>query len=190
MYIEKNKNLPAQSLSISLTSFIRTQAMDITGFRNDFNPKQIIPLFKEACENKNIVSVFLSASRFLILNLVYWFIPGWFLFGIYQIIFSKKLWQIAGTKIEIALYEHQLAVRLSIKYQPMNIATLASILPFVVGFSQFLTQKYQTQLNHVFFQKNVPALGLPTEKLHWDTVQYLLKDQSNFFTRNRSSSLG
>lgn len=180
MYIEKNKNLPAQSLSISLTSFIRTQAMDITGFRNDFNPKQIIPLFKEACENKNIVSVFLSASRFLILNLVYWFIPGWFLFGIYQIIFSKKLWQIAGTKIEIALYEHQLAVRLSIKYQPMNIATLASILPFVVGFSQFLTQKYQTQLNHVFFQKNVPALGLPTEKLHWDTVQYLLKDQSNF----------
>ena len=83
-------------------------------------------------------------------------------------------------KAEIVLYEHQLAVRLSIKYQPMNIATLISILPFVVGFSQFLTQKYQTQLNHVFFQKNVPALGLPTETLHWDTVQYLLKDQSNF----------
>ena len=102
------------------------------------------------------------------------------MFGIYQIIFSKKLWQIARTKAEIVLYEHQLAVRLSIKYQPMNIATLISILPFVVGFSQFLTQKYQTQLNHVFFQKNVPALGLPTETLHWDTVQYLLKDQSNF----------
>ena len=180
MYIEKNKNLPAQSLPISLTSFIRTQAMDINTFRNKYNPKQIIPLFKEACEDKNIVSVFISASRFLTLNIVYWFMPGWFLFGIYQIIFSKKLWQIARTKAEIVLYEHQLAVRLSIKYQPMNIATLISILPFVVGFSQFLTQKYQTQLNHVFFQKNVPALALPTETLHWDTVQYLLKDQSDF----------
>ena len=180
MSIEQTQKITKKPATTSLISFVHNQTTSITEVRNHYDPNRIVPLLKQAYNERNIKILITSASSFLTLNVIYWFIPGWFLFGIYQTFFSKTIWELTRTKVEIKLREHQLAVRTSINSHPINVATLLSILPFVVGFSQFLTQKHKNNLNQVFFQKNIPGLGLPTENIHWDTFQYILKDDVSF----------
>ena len=54
-----------------------------------------------------------------------------------------------------------------------------STLPIILGFSVFLNQRYSIDKKSVFFEQNLPGLSTPTEKLHWETFHYLLKDKKN-----------
>ena len=73
---------------------------------------------------------------------------------------------------------HKIFIRKKLFVQPINFTTFISILPFVLGFSLFLTQKYSSQRNNLFFEQNLPGIGLPTQKLNWDTFQYLFNNPS------------
>lgn len=82
-------------------------------------------------------------------------------------------------KNDILIQQHKNFIRNKFLLQPGNFTTLISILPFVLGFSQFLNQKYSSQKNHLFFEQNLPGITFPTHKIHWDTFQYLFRNQKN-----------
>ena len=82
-------------------------------------------------------------------------------------------------KKEIIIQQHKNFIRSKFLFQSGNFTTLISILPFVLGFSQFLNQKYSSQKNNLFFEQNLPGITFPTQKIHWDTFQYLYKNQTN-----------
>ena len=89
----------------------------------------------------------------------------------------------ANKKSEIIFNQHKNFVRTRLILKPKNINTFLSILPFIIGFSQFLTQKYSSKKNNLFFEQNLPGLSLPTQKINWDTFQYLYKNTQTDFSR-------
>jgi hypothetical protein len=78
--------------------------------------------------------------------------------------------------------EHRLAIRSTlsstISSKPLNFITIASILPFFLGFYDFINQNQQ--LKKILFQKNIPAFSIPTESINWDTVQYFNETKKNY----------
>lgn len=94
--------------------------------------------------------------------------------------FSNKFSQ----AFDLLLQEHKIFVRNKLLFSSGNWTILISILPFIIGFSQFLTQKYSSQRNNLFFEQNLPGLSVPTQKLHWDTFQYLFQAQKNEQIKN------
>lgn len=76
------------------------------------------------------------------------------------------------------LQKHRKFIRNKILFEPLTLATFLSILPFVIGFSQFLSRKYSSQKTNFFFEQNLPGLNFPTQKIHWETFQYLIQDQT------------
>ena len=82
-------------------------------------------------------------------------------------------------KKDIVIQQHKNFLRSKFLLQPGNFTTLISILPFVLGFSQFLNQKYSSQKNNLFFEQNLPGITFPTHKIHWDTFQFLFRHKKN-----------
>ena len=119
----------------------------------------------------------------IINNIIYWFIPGWVIYTIFKIIFSKELFQITNTAVQLKITEHKLSIRTRIVSSPLNFSTFISLVPLLFGFYQFLETKYQSQFSQFMFQKNLPGLSLPVEKLEWETFQYILNNRSeNLFS--------
>nr|UIO59383.1 ATP-dependent zinc metalloprotease FtsH [Chlorella desiccata (nom. nud.)] len=82
-------------------------------------------------------------------------------------------------KKDIVIQQHKNFIKSKFLPQPGNFTTLISILPFILGFSQFLNQKYSSQKNNLFFEQNLPGITFPTHKIHWDTFQYLFRNKKN-----------
>jgi ATP-dependent Zn protease len=59
------------------------------------------------------------------------------------------------------------------KLKSINILTLLSIFPFVLGVSSFLSQKYYRDFKKHLVEKNLPTISLNSEKLHWETLNYI-----------------
>jgi len=87
--------------------------------------------------------------------------------------FSKLLLSIKGR-----ISEHRLAIRSAIKSKPLNVITIASILPFFLGFYYFINQNQQVK--KILFQKNLPTFSIPTESLNWETFRYFSKTKKDF----------
>ena len=81
-------------------------------------------------------------------------------------------------RVFILIENHRNSTRLKLSFNPVNMATFLSFFPFILGFYEFLNQKYPAQRKYLFFEKNLPSLSIPTEKIHWETFQYILKDQN------------
>lgn len=82
------------------------------------------------------------------------------------------------TKFQAKVSEQRLAMRSSITTRPINLVTVVSLLPFFLGFYEFLNQN--KQLKNTLFQKNIPIFDIPTETLNWDTIRYLSENKKDF----------
>ena len=82
------------------------------------------------------------------------------------------------SKIKSRIDQHRLAIRLIINSTPLNFITIASILPFFLGFYDFINQNQQ--LKKILFQKNIPGFSIPTESLNWDTFHYFKDTKKDF----------
>jgi ATP-dependent Zn protease len=91
--------------------------------------------------------------------------------------------KLGNKKYENLFRQHKNFVRTWLNFNPGNINTFLSILPFIMGLSQFLNQKYSSQKNNLFFEQNLPGLSLPTQKINWDTFQYLHKNNQIDFSQ-------
>ena len=83
-------------------------------------------------------------------------------------------------RVFILIENHRNSTRLKLSFSPVNVATFLSFFPFILGFYEFLNHKYPAQRKYLFFEKNLPSLSIPTEKIHWETFQYILKNQNQF----------
>lgn len=93
--------------------------------------------------------------------------------------FSKKFFQSKLEKFSsknITLTGNQ-----SKKIDPTKtLIIILSSLPVLIGFVEFLNQKYSASKKGVFFEKNLPGLSFPTQKIHWETFQYLNQNKKIF----------
>ena len=80
-----------------------------------------------------------------------------------------------STNIWSHLENHRISARTKLQLQPLKSATFLSLLPFILGFWLFVQQKYPLKKTNLFFEKNLPGMSIPTEKLQWETFQYILK---------------
>lgn len=76
------------------------------------------------------------------------------------------------TKLRNGLNQQRLKIRS--KIFPFTNFTVLSILPFLIGFFEFVGTK--TPGKTTFFKKNLPLLQNPVETVQWDTIQYILKN--------------
>jgi len=106
----------------------------------------------------------------------------------YFFLFPVKIFANTAEFFFNSLQSHKNSARLKLSVYPTNFATLVSILPFILGFYEFLNQKYPSERKYLFFEKNIPTLNVPTEKINWETFQYFLKDQNLFFSNETSFS--
>lgn len=81
-------------------------------------------------------------------------------------------------KFQGKVSQQRLAMRSSITSRPINLVTIVSLLPFFLGFYDFLNQN--KQLKKSLFQINIPVFDIPTETLHWDTIRYLSENKKEF----------
>lgn len=72
------------------------------------------------------------------------------------------------------LQNHQEWIRKRFNQTPGNLPLVLSILPFLLGFFQFINYKYPGEQKKFFFEKNLPGLKIPSEKIYWDTFEYLV----------------
>lgn len=80
----------------------------------------------------------------------------------------------------VSIQSYRLYFRSKLKLQPLNIITFLSLFPFFIGFWSFVQQKYPFKKTYIFFEKNLPGMSIPTEKINWDTFQYILKEKPFF----------
>lgn len=92
--------------------------------------------------------------------------------------FSKKITR-NSIKHANLIEDHKKLIRNKFSFDIYNVNVVLSLLPFILGFSQFLTQKYSLQKENLFFEKNLPGLSLPAYKMEWETFQYLFKNLKN-----------
>jgi len=92
---------------------------------------------------------------------------------------NKETWisKISAPSKMAWIDNHKSFIRSKLVFPQTNFTTVLSILPFILGFSQFLNQKYSSQRNNLFFEQNIPGISLPTQKIDWDTFQYFVKQQ-------------
>lgn len=83
------------------------------------------------------------------------------------------------SKIQSSISNHRLGLRSKILSTPLNLITIASLLPFFIGFYEFLNKNHQ--LKRILFKKNIPGFDIPTEVLNWDTFRYFKKNKKDFF---------
>lgn len=84
-----------------------------------------------------------------------------------------------STNIWSQLQKHRISARTKLQIQPLKSTTFLSLLPFILGFWCFVRQKYPVKKTNLFFEKNLPGISVPTEKLQWETFQYLLKNNNS-----------
>ena len=84
-----------------------------------------------------------------------------------------------STNIWSHLQKHRTSARTKLQIQPLKSTTFLSLLPFILGFWYFVQQKYPVNKTNLFFEKNLPGMSVPTEKLQWETFQYLLKNNKS-----------
>ena len=80
--------------------------------------------------------------------------------------------------IKLKITEHRSSKRDQISLKTINFSILISLLPFIIGFNQFL-QTYYINNNKLFLSQNLPGLFPNFERLNWETVQYLIDNQIN-----------
>lgn len=107
-------------------------------------------------------------------------------------IFQKKPHYIKAmstiSKLNETIRNHRLNVREQILSKSLNFSILISILPFILGFNDFLKSRYFINQQKLLFQKNLPGLTYTSEKVSWDTFQQLadlpIADTQTFWNEN------
>lgn len=173
--ITENSERSNLSFSKFLSLVLQTRYSILTEIRQQYNPSSYWKRFQEDYNEKNFFENCTTLSKVITTSLIYAFLPGWFFRAIFETLFSPSLWEFTLMKTDILIENHRLSVRTSLNTQSIKSTTLLSLFPFIIGFFVFLTKKYPNELNHSFFEKNMPGFKFPSEKLNWDTVHYLLK---------------
>lgn len=183
MNIEKisEVEVPTTNFSKLFFSIIKEETTNLRKIREGFSPKKYVLAVKKAWQ-KNEKNYFITHFNQLIFStIIYWFLPGWAIFALLKIFFSKQLWVVTFTKIQIKLSNHRSLIRFTLISQPLNLTTIISLLPFFVGFYDFLNQNQH--LKKTLFQNNIPGLVPPTEILDWNTFRYFSETKKEFLTK-------
>lgn len=178
------------SFSKFFSSFFQTQYSQLFKVHEQYNPLPLWKKFKQDYNHNNLLENCKTLVQLIRNTIIYAFLPGWFLVGFFETMFSSIVWEFTITKIQILINNHRISIRTSVITRPLNFTTVLSLFPFIIGFAHFFNRKYPTQSNQYFFQKNLPGLIVPTEKINWDTVQYFLKPnlkKENFDTKKIQS---
>lgn len=104
------------------------------------------------------------------------------------VVFTKTfLLKMSETIVE-SVNNHKNSTRVKLAVRPINFVTLTSLLPFIIGFYGFLNQKYPFHRKYLFFEKNLPNLSVPTEKIDWETFQYIIEKENIVFSQDAKFS--
>ena len=80
---------------------------------------------------------------------------------------------------------HRFNSRQKLLLNPINLTTVVTFLPLVLGFSQFIMEKSRFSKNtgnpDSFFEKNLPVFTEFKPKLNFETFEYILKPNSRHF---------
>ena len=91
-------------------------------------------------------------------------------------------------KIENFIRENRITLRFKVK--PFNLITLLTFFPFALGLSQFLGQKYnKNQLLKYFFEKNLPTITKPTEKVDFRTLNTVVDSKISLLQTNSEKNI-
>ena len=93
--------------------------------------------------------------------------------------FYEELSQFTITKIRNRISEHRVTMRLILKTKQLNLISIVGLIPFFIGFYDFLNQNQQ--IKKLLFQKNIPSFSLPTKIMNWDTLRYFSLNNKEFF---------
>ena len=183
MNIEKfYKRKARRDLSKAFLSRLKAERILLNRRREFFSPKKQLLQVKKAWQEKNRSSFIKKLNILMFSTLIYWFLPGWFIIAISRILLSKKIRQLTVRKIQFEISEYRLAIRYTIISKPLNLITIVSILPFFVGFFDFLHQNQQ--LKKTLFHKNIPAFNIPTESMSWETFRYFTESKKDFLVES------
>jgi len=89
-----------------------------------------------------------------------------------------NFWSSLKEFVHNKILEHRESTRAQIRAVEFNLATVLSVIPFLLGFYYFLDKKYPTDKKILFFAKNFPVISPPIEKMNWDTFQYFWKNSN------------
>lgn len=183
MNIEKisEVEVPTKNFSKLFFSIIKEETTNLRKIREGFSPKEYVLAVKKAWQKKEKNYFITQFNQLIFSTIIYWFLPGWVIFALFKIFFSKQLWAVTFTKIQIKLSNHRSSIRFTIISQPLNLTTIISLLPFFVGFYDFLNQNQH--LKKTLFQNNIPGLVPPTEILDWNTFRYFSETKKEFLTK-------
>ena len=182
-----NPDFSNLSFSKFFSSLVEKNYNHLIQVHQHWNPSTFLKKYKQNYTQNSLLQNSTDLVKLVIFGVIYSFLPGWVLFGCVKIIFSTIFWEFTNTKIQVLINNQRLSIRTSRINRSLNFIKVLSLLPFIIGFSFFFKKKYPAQLTSYFFEKNIPGLSFPTEKLNWDTVQYLLKprlQQDNFEITN------
>nr|ATZ81806.1 ATP-dependent zinc metalloprotease FtsH [Picochlorum sp. 'soloecismus'] len=82
---------------------------------------------------------------------------------------NKYIWEPTIEQIE----SHRVTMREQLQKNDLNFFILLSVLPFILGFNQFLMQYLLGEQKKFFFIKNLPGINFSTEKFDWQTFTML-----------------
>lgn len=74
--------------------------------------------------------------------------------------------------------QYRLAVRGTLLSKPFNVITFLSLIPFFLGFYDFLNQNQHVK--KTLFEKTVPGYNIPTELLYWETFRHFKQPKKDF----------
>lgn len=116
-------------------------------------------------ENKNaFFNLFLKNLQFFILNFI--------------------------DKSKALVLTHQKKIRPNFQLKRFPNQIFLTGLPIILGFYQFIYNKYGTKNKYIFFERNLPIFSLPIEIINWETFKYFNFPKNFTLTSNKFQTGG
>jgi ATP-dependent Zn protease len=101
---------------------------------------------------------------------------------------SLSIWNSLFESFYSMIQNHRLSVRTQLVTKEPSLPIIISLIPFVLGLNDYLQSEYDLLQRKYFFNKNLPGIISPSEKIDWETFTILknknLNTSTSFWNNN------
>lgn len=95
---------------------------------------------------------------------------------------SLSIWNSLFELFNNMIQDHRLTMRTQLVTKEPSLPIILSLIPFFFGINDYLQSEYYSIQRKYFFNKNLPGVTSPSDKIDWETFSILKSKNLNFST--------
>jgi ATP-dependent Zn protease len=95
---------------------------------------------------------------------------------------SLSIWNSLFESLNNMIQDHRVSIRTQLVTKEPSLPIIISLIPFFFGLNEYLQTEYYPIQRKYFFNKNLPGVTSPSEKIDWETFSILKSKNLDFST--------